>query len=64
MTPLTKKEEQHLKLFAEGKTAKGVAKSMNVSENTVKDRCQAIYRKLGASTSAQAVYIAAKAGVI
>ena len=61
---LTKKEVKVLKLVAFGKTNKEIAKKFSVSEKTVKNHLNHIYRKLGAKNRAQAVVEGLKRGYI
>jgi len=57
---LTKKEVKVLKLVASGKTNKEIAKKLFISEKTVKNHLNHIYRKLGVKNRAQAVVEALK----
>ncbi|MFB0528046.1 MAG: response regulator [bacterium] len=57
---LTKREVKVLKLVASGNTNKEIAKKFSVSEKTVKNHLNHIYRKLGAKNRAQAVVEALK----
>jgi len=52
---LTKREVRVLKLVASGKTNKEIAKRLFVSEKTVKNHLNHIYRKMGVKNRAQAV---------
>jgi len=52
---LTKREERILKLVASGNTNKRIANRLSMSENTVKNHLNHIYRKLGVKNRAQAV---------
>jgi len=52
---LTKREIRVLKLVASGKTNKEIAKKLFVSEKTVKNHLNHIYKKLGVKNRAQAV---------
>jgi len=52
---LTKREVRVLRLVASGKTNKEIAKRLFVSEKTVKNHLNHIYRKLGVKNRAQAV---------
>jgi DNA-binding NarL/FixJ family response regulator len=55
---LTNAEQQVLALLAVGYDRKMVAEYLNISYNTVKMHCRHLYRKLGVSTSQEAVSIA------
>ena len=57
---LTKREVRVLKLVASGNTNKEIAKKFSVSEKTVKNHLNHIYRKLGVKNRAQAVVEALK----
>jgi len=57
---LTKREVKVLKLVASGKTNKEIANRLSVSEKTVKNHLNHIYRKLGVKNRAQAVVEALK----
>ncbi|MQY66033.1 MAG: hypothetical protein GH147_06075 [Clostridia bacterium] len=57
---LTKREVKVLKLVASGKTNKEIAKKLFISEKTVKNHLNHIYRKLGVKNRAQAVVEALK----
>lgn len=64
MTPLTPKQLQCLELVATGLPHKTIADRLGVSLQVVKDRCERVNHKLGARNSINAVYIAAKLGVL
>ncbi len=57
---LTKRKVKILKLVASGKTSKEIAKKLFISEKTVKNHLNHIYRKLGVKNRAQAVVEALK----
>ena len=57
---LTKREVRVLKLVASGNTNKEIAKKFFISEKTVKNHLNHIYRKLGVKNRAQAVMEALK----
>jgi DNA-binding NarL/FixJ family response regulator len=57
---LTKREVKVLKLVASGKTNKEIANRLSVSEKTVKNHLNHIYRKLEVKNRAQAVLEALK----
>lgn len=52
---LTNREEQVLKLIAEGFTNREISSSLSISESTVENHTHHIYAKLGISNRAQAV---------
>ena len=52
---LTDREEQVLKLIADGLTNKEISCSLSISESTVENHIHHIYAKLGISNRAQAV---------
>ncbi|MBQ0795384.1 LuxR C-terminal-related transcriptional regulator [Zhongshania sp.] len=61
---LTSREMQILSLLAKGETNKNIARSLFVSENTVKFHLKNIFHKLGVSTRTQAISSASKHGLI
>jgi RNA polymerase sigma factor (sigma-70 family) len=61
---LTKREQQILKLISEGNTNKQIAKTLSISEQTIKNHVSAILRKLNANDRAHAVVLAIKNGLI
>lgn len=56
--PLTQREIQILSFIAEGNTNKQIAKSLNISEQTIKNHISSILRKLNANDRAHAVTMA------
>jgi DNA-binding NarL/FixJ family response regulator len=52
---LTNREEQVLKLIAEGFTNREISSSLSISESTVENHIHHIYEKLGVSNRAQAI---------
>lgn len=60
--PLTPREEQVLRLMAEGKTNKEIAAQLSITERTVKFHVGAIFGKLGATNRTEAVRLAAQRG--
>jgi DNA-binding NarL/FixJ family response regulator len=52
---LTNREEQVLRLIAEGLTNRGISCNLSISESTVENHIHNIYAKLGISNRAQAV---------
>ena len=61
---LTLREEQVLRLMAEGKTNKEIAAALSITERTVKFHVGAIFGKLGATNRTEAVRLAAQRGLV
>jgi DNA-binding NarL/FixJ family response regulator len=61
---LTSRQREILQLFAEGKTAKEVASSLNISVRTAEGHKYEIMEALGAKTSAELVQHAIRLGLI
>ena len=61
---LTQREEEVLTLLSEGITYKGVAKSLFISETTVKTHVNNIFQKLQVNDRTQAVLYAIKHGLL
>jgi two-component system, NarL family, response regulator len=61
---LTDKELQILKQIAEGLSNKQVAKTLSISEGTVKFHTNSIYSKLGVTSRTEAIKIAAARGLV
>jgi DNA-binding NarL/FixJ family response regulator len=57
---LTTRELQVLKLIARGETQQTVGEILGISLETARARMKTLRQKLGASTAAEAVYIALK----
>lgn len=64
ITPLTAAERRLLPLLATHLSLPQIASELHVSRNTVKTHCVAVYRKLGASSRAEAVSEARRLGLI
>jgi two-component system, NarL family, nitrate/nitrite response regulator NarL len=62
--PLTPREQEILGMLAEGLPNKGIAARLGISDHTVKTHLEAIFDKLGASTRAEAVARAVRAGLL
>lgn len=60
---LTPREAEVLRLLTEGKTIKGVAKSLGLAPKTADNHVQNLYAKLGVSTRAAAVLWAVERGL-
>jgi DNA-binding NarL/FixJ family response regulator len=63
-TLLSKREEEVLRLVAEGLTNKEIARRLIVTENTVKTYVTSLFNKLGVDSRAQAVAVAAHDGLL
>lgn len=53
--PLTGREREVLELLADGSTNREIAERLHLSPDTVKEHASSVYRKLGASSRAEAV---------
>ena len=62
--PLTPREQEILGMLAEGLPNKAIASRLGISDHTVKTHLEAIFDKLGASTRAEAVARAVRAGLL
>jgi two-component system response regulator DegU len=60
---LTQRENDILALLAEGRSNRGIAQSLYLSEKTVKAHLAAIFRKLGVTNRTQAAMMAVQMGV-
>jgi DNA-binding NarL/FixJ family response regulator len=63
-TQLSEREREVLRLVAEGRSAKQIARALTIAERTVKFHLTSIFNKLGAENRAQAVAIAAQRGLL
>src|SRR5919199_1240260 len=63
-TLLSKREEEVLRLVAEGLTNKEIARRLILTENTVKTYVTSLFNKLGVDSRAQAVAVAAHEGLL
>ena len=61
---LTEREQEVLRLLAEGKSNKDIARSLQVVEDTVKTHVAHILAKLGVQSRTQAVLSAARLGLV
>ena len=61
---LSEREREVLRLVAEGLPTKQIARSLSISERTVKFHVNSIFHKLGADNRAQAVALAAQRGLL
>jgi len=64
MSPLSPRELEVLRRLCDGRIAKGVAKDMGLSEDTLKDYTARIRFKLGARTMPHAAAKAVRAGLV
>lgn len=62
--PLTPREREVLQLMAQGLPNKSIARSLQISEHTVKFHVNAILTKLGAQSRTEAVVLASRAGLV
>lgn len=62
--PLSGREQEVLRLLAEGLSNKELARTLGISENTVKFHVNAILGKLGAQSRTEAVVRATRAGLL
>ncbi len=63
-TALSRRERDVLKLVADGRSNKQIARAMKITERTVKFHITSILNKLGAENRAQAVALAAQQGLL
>ena len=61
---LTKREQEVLQLFANGKSTVEVARQLTISQKTVKNHLTSIYQKLNVRDRTEAVLLAVRMGVI
>lgn len=61
---LTEREEEVLRLVAEGKTAKEIAKLLNISPRTVENYKNSLQDKLGLSKTSDLIKYAVKHGIV
>lgn len=62
--PLTKREEQTLRLMAAGLSNRDIAAELYLSHNTIKAYTSRIYGKLGVSSRAEAIHCAYQLGLL
>lgn len=62
IAPLSRREMEILKYVAEGKPNKGIANTLNISEQTIKNHITSIMRKLNANDRTHAVVLAIRNG--
>jgi DNA-binding NarL/FixJ family response regulator len=61
---LSQREREVLRLVADGQPTKQVARTLGITERTVKFHVNSIFHKLGAESRAQAVALAAQRGLL
>jgi DNA-binding NarL/FixJ family response regulator len=61
---LTHRQQEILKLMAQGKSAKVIARELQVSDNTVKSHIATIYRVLNVTNRIEAINIARQRGLL
>ena len=61
---LTEREEQILKLLAEGKSNRGIGQVLHITESTVKSHLKSLFVKLDATSRAEAIALAARRGLV
>lgn len=62
--PLTGREEQILKLLAEGKSNRAIGVVLHISESTVKSHLKSLFVKLDVTSRAEAIALAARRGLV
>jgi two-component system NarL family response regulator len=62
--PLTEREEQSLKLLAEGLSNRAIGQALHISESTVKSHLKSLFVKLDATSRAEAIALAARRGLV
>ena len=64
MSPLTVREAEVLRLVAQGRSSKAIGRQLFLSPSTINQHLTAVFHKLGVSTRAQAVAVAAQRGLL
>ena len=62
--PLTEREEQILKLLAEGKSNRAIGQALGIFESTAKSHLKSLFAKLDVTSRAEAIALAAKRGLV
>lgn len=62
--PLTEREEQILKLLAEGKSNRAIGQVLYITESTVKSHLKSLFVKLDVTSRAEAIALAARRGLV
>jgi DNA-binding CsgD family transcriptional regulator len=63
-SPLTAREQEVLRLVAEGRSSKAIGRQLFLAPSTVNQHITSIFNKLSADTRAQAVAVAAQRGLL
>jgi predicted ATPase/DNA-binding CsgD family transcriptional regulator/transcriptional regulator with XRE-family HTH domain len=63
-SPLTAREQEVLRLVAQGLSSKAIARQLFIATSTVNYRLTSVFNKLGVDTRAQAVAVAAQRGLL
>ena len=61
---LTEREEQILKLLAQGKSNRAIGQALHITESTVKSHLKSLFVKLDATSRAEAIALAARRGLV
>jgi two-component system NarL family response regulator len=61
---LTEREEQILKLLAEGKSNRAIGQALFITESTVKSHLKTLFVKLDVTSRAEAIALAARRGLV
>jgi len=61
---LTRRQRECLQYIADGHTARSIGYRLGISERMVRSHLEGARLRLGAGSTTQAVYLAAKAGLI
>ena len=61
---LTEREVEILELLAQGKSNKGIAQALSISESTVKSHLKSMFGKLDVTSRAEAIALAARRGLV
>ena len=64
LTPLSRRQRQCLSATAAGMTGRAIARQLGISERMVRFHLEGARQRLGAESTAQAVYLAAKLALI
>ena len=62
--PLTEREEQILKLLAEGRSNRAIGQALFITESTVKSHMKSLFIKLDVTSRAEALALAARRGLV